>query len=263
MPNSQSVVSCINLQRTFHSKEGGANRVLQNINFEMKKGEFVVLIGPSGCGKSTLLNIIAGFDKPTAGSALIDGRPIEGPGPDKAMVFQDYALLPWLNARENVEIGLRMQKIPAEQRRKTALEFLDLVGLAEAAERPSYKLSGGMQQRVSIARALALKPKVLLMDEPFGALDAFQRAIMHKELARIWKATDASIIFVTHSLEEAVFLGERVIAMTPKAVGLTGELRIDMPRPRDALSPEFASMKRQLFQMLTAHLPETTEIFAE
>lgn len=156
-----------------------------------------------------------------------------------------------------------IQGIPAAKRRDEAQKVLELVGLGDVAERPSYKLSAGMQQRVSIARALALKPKVLLMDEPFGALDAFQRAIMHKELTRIWKATEASIIFVTHSLEEAVFLGERVIAMTPKTIGLSGELVIDMQRPRDAMSPQFVAVKRKLFQMLTAHLPEVTEIFAE
>ncbi|MBX9741379.1 MAG: ABC transporter ATP-binding protein [Beijerinckiaceae bacterium] len=261
--DSDAILRCERLDRTFVSRDAGENRVLQDINFEMRKGEFVVLIGPSGCGKSTLLNIIAGFDRQTAGLALIDGRPIAGPGPDKAMVFQDYALLPWLNARENIEIGLKMQRMPAAQRTETALRFLELVGLAEAAERPVYKLSGGMQQRVSIARALALEPKVLLMDEPFGALDAFQRAIMHKELVRIWRATQATIIFVTHSLEEAVFLGERVVAMTPRAVGLTGELRIDMPRPRDPLSPEFAAVKRRLFEMITSHLTEEVAVFAE
>jgi NitT/TauT family transport system ATP-binding protein len=263
MPSRDVIVSCEGLNRSFFSKEAGENKVLQDINLQICKGEFVVLIGPSGCGKSTLLNIIAGFDKPTSGTASLEGRPIEGPGPDKAMVFQDYALLPWLNARENIEIGLSMQHVPASERSKQALEVLSLVGLAEAAERPVYRLSGGMQQRVSIARALALKPKVLLMDEPFGALDAFQRAIMHKELVRIWRATDATIVFVTHSLEEAVFLGERVVAMTPKVVGLTGELAIDMPRPRDALSPEFAGLKRKLYQMLTAHLPVDTDIFAD
>jgi NitT/TauT family transport system ATP-binding protein len=263
MPSPDIIVSCSRLDRTFYSKDAGENRVLQDINVEIRKGEFVVLIGPSGCGKSTLLNIIAGFDKPTGGKALIEGRPIDGPGPDKAMVFQDYALLPWLNARENIEIGLRMQKIPAAARTERALHYLDLVGLREAAERPVYKLSGGMQQRVSIARALALEPKVLLMDEPFGALDAFQRAIMHKELVRIWRATQATIVFVTHSLEEAVFLGERVLAMTPKAIGLTGELQIDLPRPRDALSPEFVALKRKLYGLLTAHLPEDIDMFAE
>jgi NitT/TauT family transport system ATP-binding protein len=259
MQNPDVIVSCEGLDRTFVTKDAGENKVLQDINLQIRKGEFVVLIGPSGCGKSTLLNIIAGFDQPTAGIAAIAGEQIEGPGPDKAMVFQDYALLPWLNARENVEIGLRMKGVPSSERTQQAMHVLGLVGLSEAAERPVYRLSGGMQQRVSIARALALKPKVLLMDEPFGALDAFQRAIMHKELVRIWRATGATIVFVTHSLEEAVFL----VAMTPKAVGLTGELIIDMPRPRDPLSPEFAALKRKLYEMLTAHLPADVDLFAD
>src|SRR4051812_31045683 len=159
MQNHDAIVSCVGLCRTFQSRESGENRVLQDVNMHIRKGEFVVLIGPSGCGKSTLLNIIAVFDKPTAGQATIEGEAILGPGPDKAMVFQDYALLPWLNARENIEIGLRMQGIASAERTKSALHFLNLVGLAEAAERPVYRLSGGMQQRVSIARALALRPK--------------------------------------------------------------------------------------------------------
>ena len=257
------LVRCAGVCRTFVTPDAGTNKVLQNINLDVYEGDFVVLIGPSGCGKSTLLNIVAGFDKPTSGEVLVRGRQVSGPGPDKAMVFQDYALLAWLNARENVEIGLRLQGIDRMTRRKTAAEFLDLVGLQHAIERPVYKMSGGMQQRVSIARALALKPAVLLMDEPFGALDAFQRAIMHKELTRIWKATKASIIFVTHSLEEALFLGNRVVAMTPGAVGLTGELQIGLPRPRDPLSQEFAVLKQRLFRMLTAHLPEAADAFVE
>jgi NitT/TauT family transport system ATP-binding protein len=261
MGTDHVIVKCEHLSRSFSSKETETNHVLRDVNFEVGEGDFVVLIGPSGCGKSTLLNLIAGFDKPTAGQIYVRGSPVTGPGPDKAMVFQDYALLPWLNARENVEIGLRLQGIGAQERRRVAEEFLHLVGLGQAIERPVYKLSGGMQQRVSIARALALKPTVLLMDEPFGALDAFQRAIMHKELSRIWRVTNASIIFVTHSLEEALFLGRRVIAMTPGAVGLSGELAIDLPRPRDPMSPEFTRLKRKLFEMLTMHLD--VEAFAE
>ena len=260
---SKAIVQCCNVHRTFVSADAGANAVLQDINLDVFEGEMVVLIGPSGCGKSTLLNIVAGFDKPTSGEVLVSGSTVTAPGPDKAMVFQDYALLPWLNARENVEIGLRLQGIEKHARRVTAIEFLQLVGLGHATERPVYKLSGGMQQRVSIARALALKPAVLLMDEPFGALDAFQRAIMHKELTRIWKATAASILFVTHSLEEALFLGNRVVAMTPGAVGLTGELHIDLPRPRDPMSPEFTALKKKLFEMLTAHISDKAEAFVE
>ena len=262
MPNSDVVV-CESLQRSFYSKELGVKDVLKDIDFRMGAEDFVVVIGPSGCGKSTLLNIIAGFDVATAGRVTVRGRTVEGPGPDKAMVFQDYALLPWLNARENVEIGLRIQKVAPVERKARALRYLDLVGLSAAAELPVYKMSGGMQQRVSIARALALEPAVLLMDEPFGALDAFQRSIMHRELIRIWKATSASIIFVTHSLEEAIFLGNRVLAMTPGGVGLTGELAIDLPRPRDPMSMEFAALKRKLFAMLTAHLEDAASTFVE
>jgi NitT/TauT family transport system ATP-binding protein len=262
MPNNEIVV-CENLGRTFFAKGAGAKHVLNDLNFRMEAEDFVVLIGPSGCGKSTLLNIIAGFDFPTRGRVSVRGEQVRGPGPDKAMVFQDFALLPWLNTRENVEIGLRFQDVSAEERRTTAIKFLNLVGLGASTELPVYKLSGGMQQRVSIARALALKPTVLLMDEPFGALDAFQRSIMHRELTRIWKATNASIIFVTHSLEEAIFLGNRVLAMTPGGVGLSGELLIDLPRPRDPMSTEFASLKRKLYAMLTAHVEHDAEVFVE
>jgi len=260
---NEIVVQCTGVSRTFLSPDAGAIAVLQNINLDVYAGEFIVLIGPSGCGKSTLLNIVAGFDKPTGGEVRVRGQRVTGPGPDKAMVFQDYALLPWLNARQNVEIGLRLQGVDKRTRRKSAIEFLELVGLGHAVERPVYKLSGGMQQRVSIARALALKPAVLLMDEPFGALDAFQRATMHKELTRLWKTTRASIIFVTHSLEEALFLGSRVVAIMPGAIGLTGELHVDLPRPRDSMSPKFAALKQKLFQMLTAHVPETSDAFVE
>ena len=262
MPSSEIVV-CENLYRSFYSKEFGTKDVLRNINFRMSSEDFVVIIGPSGCGKSTLLNIIAGFDSPTAGRVMVRGRVVEEPGPEKAMVFQDYALLPWLNARENVEIGLRIQKVPRADRKARALRVLDLVGLSASAELPVYKMSGGMQQRVSIARALALEPVVLLMDEPFGAVDAFQRAIMQRELTRIWKATNASIIFVTHSLDEAIFLGNRVLAMAPGGIGITGELSIDLPRPRDPMSMDFAALKRKLFGMLTAHLDEPANTFLE
>jgi NitT/TauT family transport system ATP-binding protein len=260
---SDAVVVCESIYRTFYSPESGAHHVLQDINLRLNEGDFVVLIGLSGCGKSTLLNLVAGFDRPSRGHVLVRGAEVDGPGPDKAMVFQDYALLPWLNARENVEIGLRFQKVTAAERRAIAMRFLDLVGLANAAERPVYRLSGGMQQRVAIARALALNPTVLLMDEPFGALDAYQRAIMHKELVRIWHATNASILFVTHSLEEAIFLGNRVVAMTPGGVGLAGELMIELPRPRDPLSIEFVALKRRLFEMLTAHSSDPAVPFIE
>ena len=160
-------------------------------------------------------------------------------------------------------LGDKIDEIPRAERRARALRVLDLVGLSASAELPVYKMSGGTQQRVSIARALALEPVVLLMDEPFGAVDAFQRATMQRELTRIWKATNASIIFMTHSLDEAIFLGNRVLAMTPEGIGITGELNIDLPRPRDPMSIEFANLKRELFSMLTAHLDAPTNTFSE
>lgn len=262
MPTEDIILSCQNVGRSFAS-EGRENHVLRNISLDVRKSDFIVLIGPSGCGKSTLLNQIAGFDRPSTGTVRLRGASVTRPGPDKAMVFQDYALLPWLTARGNVEIGLRLQGVPAADRRRLSSEFLAMVGLAEASERPVYKLSGGMQQRVSIARALALRPDVLLMDEPFGALDAFQRAIMHRELVRIWEITSTTIIFVTHSLEEAIILGRRVIAMTPGAVGITGDLEIELPRPRDPMSSEFTDLKRKLYAMLTAGIDHDVETFSD
>jgi ABC-type nitrate/sulfonate/bicarbonate transport system ATPase subunit len=220
------VISCKNIRRTFDTADGGTHDVLQAIELDVHAGEFLVLIGSSGCGKSTLLNIMAGFDRPSAGTVSILGRPVTGPGPDRAMVFQDYALLPWLESLHNVEIG-------------------------HVLDRPVYKLSGGMQQRVSIARALALKPAVLLMDEPFGALDAFGRGTMHRELQRIWRTTGSSIVFVTHSLEEALVLGTRVVAMSPGRTGFAGEVALDAGLKRDPLSTEFSELKHQLFGLIS------------
>ena len=242
----EPVVRCRGISRSFLDEDGGRTTVLRNVDLDVRSGELLVLIGPSGCGKSTLLNLIAGFDKPDDGRVEVSGRRVTGPGPDKAMVFQDYALLPWLDACGNVEIGLRLQGLNAASRRREAEMMLELVGLKDAAKRPVYKLSGGMQQRVSIARALALKPKVLLMDEPFGALDVFQRGTMHRELLRIWRSMGTTIIFVTHSLDEAVFLATRVVAMRPKTNGLAGELIVDLPEARDPMSHDFVAHKQTL-----------------
>lgn len=246
----ETVVSVRDVNRTFSTDDGGSHTVLDGVNLDVRKNECVVIIGPSGCGKSTLLNIIAGFDRPTSGSVSVGGEAVTSPGPDRAVVFQDYALLPWLNTIDNVALGLKLAGVPAKERLEQARHYLEIVGLGEAAKRPVYRLSGGMQQRVSIARALAIKPKLLLMDEPFGALDAIQRAIMHQELTRIRKETQSTVLFITHSLDEAVNLGDRVIALSPGISGNPPEVRVPLEYPRDPLSPEFVEVQREVKRLL-------------
>jgi NitT/TauT family transport system ATP-binding protein len=232
---------------------GKAWRVLDGINLEVEQGTFICLIGASGSGKTTLLNLIAGFDHPSAGSIHVGGLPVTAPGPDRMMVFQDYALLPWLNTIGNVEFVLRAQHIRPEERRERAMEVLKLVGLAEFAARPVYRLSGGMKQRVALARALVVKPRVLLMDEPFAALDAQQRALMQRELIRLWQETKKTVVFVTHSLEEAIYLGDEVKLLTrPGRLAVTEV--VDLPRPRDSTSTEFNELKRRLGTVLSAEV---------
>lgn len=187
---------------------------LQKINFSVKAGEFITLVGPSGCGKSTLLDLLAGLSSPTEGRILIDGREVTGPGLDRGIVFQQYALFPWKTARGNVEFGLEAKGFPKNERKEIADYYLDLVGLRKFADRYPHELSGGMKQRVAIARSLAFDPDVLLMDEPFAALDAQTRETLQKELLYLWKKTRKTIIFVTHGIDEAVYLGERVVVLT-------------------------------------------------
>lgn len=246
----ETIVSCEGVVRTFVAKDGTENQVLRGMDLEVKRGECVVIIGPSGCGKSTLLNILAGFDRPTSGKLTVDGASVSGPGPDRAVVFQDYALLPWLTTLENVAIGLRIKGMKKRQRLELAQQYLEIVGLGHVADREVYRLSGGMQQRVSIARALALKPSILLMDEPFGALDAIQRGIMHQELTRIRRETESTVLFITHSLEEAVYLGDRVIALSHGTSGAPAEVAVPLEYPRDPLSPEFMSVMREVRALL-------------
>jgi len=227
---------------------------LARVDLTIAEGEFVCLIGASGCGKSTLLRIIAGFEEPTTGEVLVNGKPIAGPGSDRGMVFQDYALFPWMTVRQNIGFGPRQRSLPRARVEEIADEFLRLVGLERFADRYPSQLSGGMKQRVAIARVLANDANVLLMDEPFGALDALTREQLQHELLQIWARTRVTILFVTHSVEEAVLMADRVLVMSAGPGRIENDLAIDLPRPRDVSSPEFNAVRRDVARRLTSHL---------
>jgi NitT/TauT family transport system ATP-binding protein len=227
---------------------------LAPVDLTIPQGEFVCLIGASGCGKSTLLRIIAGFEEPSTGEALIDGKAITGPGSDRGMVFQDYALFPWMTVRENISFGPRQRQLPREQIEKTTDEFVRMVGLTPFADRYPSQLSGGMKQRVAIARVLANNANILLMDEPFGALDALTREQLQHELLQIWTRTGVTTIFITHSVEEAVLLADRVLVMSAGPGRIDSDFRIELARPRDVSSPEFNALRRDIARRLTSHV---------
>jgi len=232
----------------------GELEALAPLDLSIPTGEFVCMIGASGCGKSTLLRIIAGFEEPTTGNVAMYGKAITGPGSDRGMVFQDYALFPWMTVSQNVSFGPRQRQLPREEIAKTADEFVRMVGLERFADRYPNQLSGGMKQRVAIARVLANNASILLMDEPFGALDALTREQLQNELLQIWKRTGVTTIFVTHSVEEAVLLADRVLVMSAGPGRIDSDFRIDLPRPRDVSSPEFNALRRDIARRLTSHL---------
>ena len=219
---------------------------LKDINLEVGKGEFVCLLGPSGCGKSTLLNAIAGFSLPTAGSITVDGSLVERPGPDRGMVFQEYALFPWMTVAQNIAFGPEVQKKPKAEIAAKVDQLLDMLKLRDFRDRFPKDLSGGMRQRVAIARVLALDSPILLMDEPFGALDALTRRNLQDELLRIWTETGKTIVFVTHSIEESIYLADRIVVMTYRPGTIKRDQRVAMPRPRDPASVGFNELKREL-----------------
>jgi NitT/TauT family transport system ATP-binding protein len=213
-------------------------------------GEFVCVLGPSGCGKTTLLRIIAGLEEPTSGKILLKNKEITGPGSDRGMVFQEFGLFPWRSVRKNIEFGLEIRKIPKEERKAISDRYIDLVGLKGFETSHPNELSGGMKQRVGIARALANDPAILLMDEPFGALDAQTRNLMQKELLRIWSEMKKTVVFITHSVDEAVFVADRVVVMSARPGKIKSIFNVEWERPRDRAGVEFASLRKKILAEL-------------
>jgi NitT/TauT family transport system ATP-binding protein len=240
---------------------GDVNGVLalDDVSLKVAKNEFCVIVGPSGCGKSSLLYLAAGLNDATSGSIKVDGREVIEPGPDRGMVFQSYTLFPWLTVRANVEYGPKRKGLPAEQRRQIVDQYLNEVGLAPFADHYPAQLSGGMKQRVAIARALANDPAVLLMDEPFGALDSQTRGTMQKLLLRVWERQQKTVLFVTHDIDEALVLGDRVLVMTARPGKIKAEIKVDIPRPRSMdviLEPDFIALKRRILGLLHDEIDE-------
>lgn len=259
-----------NVYKSFAAKKVKGSKIqpadfvaVENLSLDVKAGEFVAIVGPSGCGKSTLLDLLAGLTTPTSGQITIDGKIIQKPGLDRGIVFQQYALFPWLTALENIEFGLEAKGIAKEQRYLTAQYFLKLVGLAEFEHHYPNELSGGMKQRVAIARSLAYDPEVLLMDEPFAALDAQTRETLQAELIRIWQQTQKTIIFITHSIDEAIYLGQRIAIMTSRpgrikqVIDVPTELRSDQEDVRS--SPAFSQLRHQIWSLLREEVLKAQE----
>ncbi|WP_207002697.1 ABC transporter ATP-binding protein [Trinickia mobilis] len=247
------------LGKRFETSQG-AITALDGISFKTHRREFVCVIGPSGCGKSTLIRILAGLDSQTSGHVLLDGRPVQGPGADRGMVFQGYTLFPWLTVKKNVMFGLKMNGHSNVHAEREALQWLDLVGLAKFANAYPHQLSGGMKQRVAIARALANRPRILLMDEPFGALDAQTRAKMQTHLLDIWRNIDVTVLFITHDLDEAIFLADRILVLKAHPGEVQELIEVPVPRPRDYSQitlPEFAATKARLDALI--HPPITAD----
>jgi NitT/TauT family transport system ATP-binding protein len=244
------LVDAHEVSKVFRSAGGtrGAGDVtaIERIDLQVADGEFVSVLGPSGCGKSTFLFMVAGFEAPTGGRISVAGEPVTRPGPDRGVVFQEYALFPWLTVLDNVAYGLREQGMDRREREEIARRYVAQVGLEGFADRRPHELSGGMRQRVALARVLAIRPHILLMDEPFGALDEQTRFLLQEALLRIWERERKTVIFVTHSLEEAVFLSDRVVVMTARPGRVKEIVSVDLPRPRERTSEDFNTIRRRL-----------------
>jgi ABC-type nitrate/sulfonate/bicarbonate transport system ATPase subunit len=254
------------LAMRFRTRRGAEVTALDGISFEVRDQEFAVLVGTSGCGKSTILRLVAGLLAPTAGRVLVDGRAVSGPGPDRGMVFQAYTLFPWLTVQQNVEFGPRIRGVAGEERGRLAKHYLGQVGLRGFEGVYPKELSGGMMQRVAIARALANDPAVLLMDEPFGALDAQTRSLMAELLLRVWEEAAKTVLFVTHDIEEALLLGDRVFVMTARPGRIREEIKVALPRPRtvDMVTSEtFIDLKRRVMGLIREEALRTLDTRGE
>jgi NitT/TauT family transport system ATP-binding protein len=252
-------VSLSEICLSYRTQSGQRLLALDHINLEVNAGEFLCVVGPSGCGKSTLLHLIAGLNPQTSGQVFLDGEPVQGPGPDRIMIFQEHGLFPWLTVRQNVEFGMKMKGISKAEREDKTRDYLRLVHLAKFENSYIHQLSGGMRQRVAIARALATEPDVLLMDEPFAALDAQTRDLLHDELERIWRETGRTIIFVTHNVREAVRLGDRVILLTFRPGQVKSEFPVELPRPRHLEDPDVARAAGQILDELRDEINRSLE----
>ena len=252
-------VALHDISLSYRTQSGERLLALDKINLQVRAGEFVCIVGPSGCGKSTLLHLIAGLHSQTSGEITVDGKPIQGPGTDRILIFQEHGLFPWLTVGENVEFGMKMKGIPKAEREEKVRYYLKLVHLAKFEKSYVHQLSGGMRQRVAIARALATEPDVLLMDEPFAALDAQTRDLLHDELERIWSETGRTIIFITHNVREAVRLGNRVVLLTFRPGRVKSEFPIDLPRPRHLEDPEVALTARDVLAELREEINRSLE----
>lgn len=246
-----------NVSKVFFPANDDPVEALKPVNLDIAPGEFVAVIGPSGCGKSTLLNIVAGFEKATAGSVLVDGLRVEKPDIDRGMVFQQYALFPWLNVQQNVEFGLKQMKVPPEERQEIVSSFLKLVGLSDFANARIDSLSGGMKQRVALARVFCTNPSVILMDEPFGALDALTRSMLQKELLSIWQEYEKTVMLITHSVQEALVLANRIVVITSRPGKVKLNTKVDLPYPRDPKSVEFRELESEILEQLTDEIAKS------
>jgi NitT/TauT family transport system ATP-binding protein len=243
------MITVRNVKKVFPTPKGEFV-ALGGVDLEVQHNEFVTVVGPSGCGKTTLMNILAGLETPSGGQAAVDGKPISGPSPDRGVIFQQYALFPWLNVRKNVEFGLRTARVPREERRERAQHFIDLVGLHDFADALPKTLSGGMKQRCAIARAYAVDPSILLMDEPFGAVDALTRVRLQEQLLQTWSQEKRTVVFITHDVDEAVFLANRVVVMAARPGRIVEIVDVDLPYPRTEelrLSPAFAALRNRVW----------------